>query len=68
MTFSSASSSCAVPSRCRRSLFDAPELDFLRARLANVYVSWSDRSLVRESSLDGILAIVDMLDEFVSVW
>jgi len=58
MTLSSASNSCAVPKRCRKSVFDAPELDFLRARLASVYVSSNDNSLDRESSLDSNLDIV----------
>jgi len=61
MTFSRASNSCAVPNRCRRSVFDEPEVDFLLATLASEYVFSIDSSLVRQSSFDGTLAMFDIV-------
>ena len=61
MAFSNAPSNCAVPKRCRRSAFDEPELDFLRTRMANEYVSSIESSLVRGSSLDVDLDRFDIL-------
>lgn len=61
ITSSNASSSCAVPRRCRRSVFEALEFDFLLARLANEYVSSIDSSLVSGSSLDRCLDMADIV-------